>query len=39
MPADGQLFANGFGSGQTFIFDLSTPMPPRLAGQFGEIAG
>ena len=25
MPADGQLFANGFGSGQTFVFDLTNP--------------
>ena len=25
MPADGQLFANGFGSGQSFIFDLTNP--------------
>jgi len=39
MPADHQLFANGFGSGRTFIFDLSTPSQPRLAGQFGDIAG
>ncbi len=37
MPADGQLFANGFGSGQSFIFDLSTPSAPRLARQFGEV--
>ncbi|MDX2206435.1 MAG: hypothetical protein SFU57_02215 [Gemmatimonadales bacterium] len=35
MPADGQLFANGFGSGQSFIFDLRVPTAPRLAGQFG----
>ncbi len=39
MPADGQLFANGFGSGQTFIFDLSAPASPRLAAQFGGIEG
>jgi hypothetical protein len=39
MPADGLLFANGFASGQTFIFDLSTPAEPRLAGQFGDIEG
>ena len=37
MPADGQLFANGFGSGQSFIFDLSTPSAPRLAKQFGNM--
>ena len=39
MPADGRLFANGFGSGQSFIFDMSRPAQPRLAGQFGDIAG
>ena len=37
MPADGQLFANGFGSGQSFIFDLSNPLAPRLAKQFGDV--
>ena len=25
MPADGQLFANGFASGQSFVFDLTDP--------------
>lgn len=39
MPADGQLFANGFGSGETFIFDLRDPARPRLAGQFGAVEG
>ncbi len=37
MPADRQLFANGFGSGQSFIFDLSKPSAPRLAKQFGNV--
>jgi hypothetical protein len=37
MPADGQLFANGFGSGQTFIFDLTHPTAPRIARQFGDV--
>ena len=37
MPADRQLFANGFGSGQSFIFDLSKPSAPRLAKQFGDV--
>jgi hypothetical protein len=37
MPADRQLFANGFGSGETFIFDLSSPTRPRLAGRFGDV--
>ena len=39
MPADGQLFANGYDSGKTFIFDLTDPTRPRLAGQFGDIEG
>ena len=39
MPADGQLFANGFGTGQSFIFDLTDPAHPRLAGQFGDVEG
>jgi len=37
MPADGQLFANGYGSGQSFVFDLTTPTRPRLAAQFGSV--
>jgi len=39
MPADHQLFANGFSSGQTFIFDLTDPLRPRLAGRFGDVEG
>ena len=39
MPADRQLFANGFGSGQTFIFDLTTPTQPRVASQFADLQG
>jgi hypothetical protein len=39
MPADGRLFANGFGSGQSFIFDARDPAHPRLDGQFGDVAG
>lgn len=37
MPPDGLLFANGFATGQTFIFDLTQPAEPRLAGQFGDV--
>ena len=37
MAADGNLFANGFNSGQSFIFDLSTPSAPRLAKQLGDV--
>jgi hypothetical protein len=39
MPADRQLFANGFGSGRSFIFDLRDPLRPRLAGSFADIDG
>jgi hypothetical protein len=39
MPADRQLFANGFHSGRSFIFDLADPARPRLAGQFGDVEG
>lgn len=39
LPADARFFANGFASGQTFIFDTSDPPHPRLAGQFGDVAG
>ena len=36
MPADRQLFANDFMSGETSIFDLTDPVNPRLAAQFGD---
>ncbi len=39
MPADGQLFANGFASGQTIIFDLREPRAPKIAHTFGEVNG
>lgn len=35
MPLGGILFANGFGSGQTFRFDLSDPTRPRVLDSFG----
>ena len=31
------LFANGYGSGQSFIFDIANPSAPRLAKQFGDV--
>ncbi len=37
MPADDRLFANDFGSGQSFVFDLSTPTAPRIVRQFGDV--
>ena len=39
MPADRQLFANGFDSGQSFVFDLVDPTTPRIVRQFGEVEG
>ena len=39
MPADRRLFANGFRSGSTFIFDMTDPAHPRLDGQLGDVAG
>ncbi len=38
-PADGMLFANGFASGQTFVFDLAKPDAPRIVTQFGDVDG
>jgi hypothetical protein len=39
MPADRRLFANGFESGRTFVFDLKDPLRPRMAAQFGDMEG
>jgi hypothetical protein len=39
MAGDGLLFANGYVTGQTYIFDLSSPAEPRLAGQLGDLDG
>jgi hypothetical protein len=39
LSADRQLFVNGFGSGRSFIFDLSDPAKPRLAGEFSDLEG
>lgn len=39
MPADGQLFANGFASGQTVIFDLRVPSAPNIVRTFGDVSG
>lgn len=35
MPPGGMLFANGFGAGRTWIFDLSNPLQPKIATSFG----
>lgn len=39
MPADGQLFANGFATGQSFVFDLGNRSRPRIVKQFGDVEG
>ena len=39
MPVDGRLFANGFGTGQSFVFDLTNPAQPNIASQFGDLEG
>ena len=39
LPADRQFFVNGFASGQSWIFDLSSPAQPRIAHQFGDVEG
>lgn len=38
-PADNLLFANGWEAGHSFVFDLSHPLKPRLAGQFTSRGG
>lgn len=38
MPADAQLFANGFASGRSWVFDLTDPTAPRIAGSFTDVA-
>lgn len=39
LAPDRQLFANGFRSGKSFIFDLRDEPRPRLAGEFADQAG
>ncbi len=34
VEADGLLFANDFGLGRTFIFDVNDPLDPRLSASF-----
>lgn len=36
LAADRQLFANGFATGRTFIFDVMDGASVKLAGEFGE---
>lgn len=39
LERDRLLFANGFGAGRTFRFDLTRPDQPRLLGSFTELGG
>ena len=39
LEGDRILFANGFGAGRTFRFDLSQADRPRLLGSFTELGG
>jgi len=37
MPEGGILFANGFGAGQTWLFDLSRPHAPNIRASFTNV--
>lgn len=39
MAAGGRLFANGFGSGRSFVFDVRDPARARIEHQFSDVAG
>ena len=39
LAADGHLLANGFHTGQTWVFDLTTPTAPKIMTSFGDLAG
>ena len=39
MPADGKLFANGYASGRSFVFDVADPARPRIVADFGDVEG
>lgn len=36
MPPGGVLFANGFGAGQTWLFDLRQPKSPKIRASFTD---
>lgn len=36
MPAGGILFANGFGAGQTWLFDVNRPRSPKIRASFTD---
>ena len=37
LAADRQLFANDFGSGESYVFDLTRPAAPRLVTHFEQV--
>src|SRR5947209_3182725 len=39
MPADNMLFANDFGAGRTFLFNLKDPTHPKVATEFTDRDG
>lgn len=39
LGANRHLLANGFGAGQTWLFDLSVPREPKILASFGDLAG
>lgn len=39
FPESGELLANGWVTGRTFVLDLREPEKPRLAGSFGGVGG
>ena len=39
LSPNGHLLANGFHTGQTWLFDLTTPRAPKILTTFGDLAG
>ena len=39
LAADNRLFVNGFGTGQSWVFDVSDRTQPRIVTKFGDLGG
>jgi len=39
LSANGHLLANGFHTGKTWLFDLTSPRTPKIVTTFGDLAG
>lgn len=39
MGPDGRLFVNGFGTGQSWVFDMTNRAAPTIVAQFGDMGG